>query len=89
MEWWSSNSILFVTMAILLAALVLTFVRLAKGPSVHDRIVALDLTASIIMGFIISYSILVQRSLYFDVAIVISLVAFIGTVAVSTYLKIR
>ena len=87
MEWWSSNSILFVTMAILLAALVLTFVRLAKGPSVHDRIVALDLTASIIMGFILLYSVLIRKAIYFDMAIVISLISFIGTVAISTYLK--
>ena len=89
MENWNSNIVLLVTMGILLAAMVLAFVRLIRGPSVHDRIVAFDLLASIIMGFIITYSILVHQALLFDVAIVISLVSFIGTVAISTYLKIK
>ncbi len=89
MENGDTNIILLLTMGILLVAMVLTFIRLIRGPSVHDRIVAFDLFASIIMGFIITYSILVHQALLFDVAIVISLVSFIGTVAISTYLKLK
>jgi multicomponent Na+:H+ antiporter subunit F len=47
----------------------------------------MDVIASIIMAFILVYSIYVNNALYFDVPVAISLISFIGTVAVSTYLK--
>lgn len=80
---------IFITLSfvLLLAALVLAFLRLAKGPSVNDRIVSLDLIASIIMGFILVYAVLVNEALFIDIVIVIALVSFISTVAISAYLK--
>ena len=71
----------------LLLAFVLAFIRMLKGPDMSDRIVAMDLIASVTMAFILSYSVLVQKAIYFDIVIVISLISFIGTVAISTYLK--
>jgi multicomponent Na+:H+ antiporter subunit F len=41
------------------------------------------------MGFIVVYSVLIEKDIYLDLAIIISLISFIGTVAVSTYLKHR
>lgn len=78
---------IFTSFLMLLAAFILTLFRLFKGPSVNDRIAAMDLIASIVMGFIITYSMLVNRAIYFDVVIIISLISFIGTIGVSTYLK--
>lgn len=75
--------------AFLLLALTLALIHLARSRNINDRIVAMDLISTITMGFIMVYGVLVKRSLYFDVAIVISLIAFVGTVAVSTYLKQR
>jgi multicomponent Na+:H+ antiporter subunit F len=71
----------------LLFAFILAFIRLLKGPTVNDRIVALDLIASVLMAFILCYSVLVNKAIYIDIAIVISLISFIGTIAISTYLK--
>jgi len=79
----------YIAFAFLLIALVLAFLRLVRGPTVNDRIVAMDLTASIIMGFILLYSVLIRKAFYFDIAIVISLISFMGTVAISTYLKLK
>lgn len=87
MEETAVNIVLFSSFSMLLLAFALAFARLLKGPSVSDRIVAMDLIASVTMAFILAYSILVQKAIYFDIVIVISLVSFIGTVAVSTYLK--
>ncbi|MGQ1788148.1 MULTISPECIES: monovalent cation/H+ antiporter complex subunit F [unclassified Saccharicrinis] len=72
----------------MLLALLLAFIRLVKGPSMYDRIAAMDLMASITMGFIFIYSIVINQSMYVDIAIIISLVSFIGTVAISTFLKL-
>ncbi len=73
--------------AILLLAFILVFIRLAKGPDVSNRIAAMDLTASIVMAFILLYSIIIEDTMYFDIVIVISLISFIGTIGISTYLK--
>ncbi|WP_430817595.1 monovalent cation/H+ antiporter complex subunit F [Carboxylicivirga sp. RSCT41] len=73
----------------MLIAMLLAFVRLVRGPSMYDRIAAMDLIASVTMGFILVYSIVIQKSMYVDIAIVISLISFIGTVAISTYLRLN
>lgn len=75
------------TFAMLMLAFALAFYRLVKGPTVSDRIVAMDLIASVTMGFILIYSVLINKAIYFDIVITISLISFIGTVAISTYLK--
>lgn len=73
--------------AMLLIAFVLVFIRLTKGPDVSNRIAAMDLTAGIVMALILLYSILIKNALYFDIVITISLISFIGTIGISTYLK--
>ncbi len=71
----------------LLLALILAVARLIRGPKHENMIVALDLIASIVMGFILIYSLLVDKAVYVDIAIIISLVSFMGTIAISIYLK--
>ncbi|WP_057953350.1 monovalent cation/H+ antiporter complex subunit F [Salinivirga cyanobacteriivorans] len=79
--------VIYTGLAFLLLALLLSFVRLVRGPSVNDRIAAMDLIASIVTGFIIIYSMLWKSEFYIDVVIIISLISFIGTIAISTYLR--
>jgi len=78
-----------ISFLVLSIALILSFIRLLRGPTINDRIAAMDLIASIMMGFILVYAISVSISLYIDIAIVLSLISFIGTVAISTFLKTR
>lgn len=81
------ENLLNISLFILLVAFALAFYRLVKGPKINDRILALDLIASIVMGFILIYSVLIKKVVYFDIAIIISLISFVGTVAISTYLR--
>ncbi len=81
--------VLVIAFAMLLTALILAFSRLMKGPSINDRIAAMDVIAIVVMGFVLVYSVLVNNPLYFDFPVIISLISFFGTVAVSTYLKHR
>jgi len=87
MEIQVSTMVINIVFLFLLVALIISFIRLIQGPSVNDRIAAMDVIASIIMSFILVYSVFVNNALYFDIPIAISLISFIGTVAVSTYLK--
>ena len=87
MESTLLNITFLLIFGMLLLAFILAFIRMLKGPDMSDRIVAMDLISSVTMAFILSYSVLVNKAIYFDIVIVISLISFIGTVAVSTYLK--
>ncbi len=89
MENSISIVVLVLSFSFLLAALILAFIRLLKGPSINDRIAAMDVIAVVVMGFIVVYSVLIEKDIYLDLAVIISLISFIGTVAVSTYLKHR
>lgn len=83
------DTVLYFIWAFLLLALLLAFYRLVAGPHVNDRIVALDLMASIVMGFILVYSVMIKKAIYFDIAVVISLISFMGTIGISTYLRLK
>ena len=87
MESGITQLLIFGSFAALLAALVLALIRLIRGPETGSMIIAMDLIASIVMGYILLYSVMVDKVLYFDIAIVISLISFMGTVAISIYLK--
>jgi multicomponent Na+:H+ antiporter subunit F len=78
-----------VVYAMLSAALVLAFVRLVIGPSLPDRVVALDLIAIINVGFIAVYAIDTDQSVLLDAAIVMGLITFLGTVAFALYIERR
>ena len=62
-------------------SLVLAFVRLIRGPSLPDRVVALDLMAVIAIGFIAAYAVATHQRFLLDVASVIALISFLATVA--------
>ena len=82
-----SEPVIYTAFAFLLLAMVITLLRLIKGPSINDRIAAMDLIASIIMGIVLLYSVLMKNAVYFDLPVIISLISFVGTIAVSSYLK--
>ena len=74
---------------ILCAALLLAFARLVKGPTIADRVVALDLMAIICVGVIIVYDVATSLPVFLDAAIVLALVGFAGTIAFSKLLERR
>lgn len=74
-------------MPLLGLAVVLTVVRLWRGPSLADRVVALDLLATIGIAFGAAQAVATGRALYLDVAVFLALLAFLGTVAFALYLQ--
>ena len=74
---------------LLLFAFVMAFIRLIKGPSLPDRVIALDLIAALIFGVIVTNSIANNDQIYLDVAIVLALIAFLGTTAYAKFVEKR
>lgn len=79
----------FIILPVLSVSIVLVFVRFIMGPSIVDRIIAVDLLVTIGIGIIAVYSILTDQSTFLDIALILGLIAFLGTVAYSTYLEKR
>jgi len=65
----------------------LALTRLIRGPSLPDRIVALDLMVTIAVGMMATYSIVMKETAILDAAITAALIAFLGTVAFASYLE--
>lgn len=73
-------------LAIMGLALVLTVLRLIKGPDMPDRILALDTLYINAIALIIVLGIWLDSDLYLEAALLIAVMGFIGTVAVAKYL---
>lgn len=69
--------------------LVITFIRVFKGPSLPDRVVGLDLMATFIIAISAVYSVASNEPSYLDAAVVLALITFLGTVAFAYYLHKR
>lgn len=82
--WASAVSLVFLGAAFLSA-----FVRLLRGPSLPDRVVALDLMSVLVVGLIAVHTVRSGYTVYLDVAIVLGLIAFLGTVAFARYITLR
>ena len=81
---------LWIVILILLSVgLVSAFIRLARGPFLPDRVVALDLISVLAMGFIVVYAVRFNQPNFLDVAIILAIISFLGTVAFAYYLERR
>lgn len=69
--------------------LLLTITRLIRGPTLPDRILALDLITMLGMGFVVLVAMLTGYYLYLDIAIALGLVGFLTTVALARYVLKR
>lgn len=70
----------------LLVSLVMTMARLIKGPTLADRVIALDLIAFITIGFIAVYTLDSAQQAFLDIAITLGLVAFLGTIVFARFI---
>lgn len=75
--------------ALLLLAMLLVLFRLARGPNLGDRIMALDTLTTLAVGLIGALTVRTGLELYLDIAIAIALVGFLSTVALARYLLTR
>jgi multicomponent Na+:H+ antiporter subunit F len=66
-------------------SVVLAFVRLVKGPSLQDRVVALDMMTVSIIAFCGLAAIRYNTTAFLDVALVLALVGFLATVALARF----
>jgi multicomponent Na+:H+ antiporter subunit F len=75
------------TLVTLGVALLIAFIRLVKGPTLPDRIVAMDLFGVLVVGVIVVLAGWSGVRATLDAAVVIALIGFLGTIAYATYVE--
>ncbi|MCZ8180146.1 MAG: cation:proton antiporter [Rhizobium sp.] len=78
-----------IAIVILVVALLLTVYRAVVGPTLPDRIIALDMLVGIVIGFIAVIALRTGYTLYIDIAIALGLVGFLATVAFARFILAR
>lgn len=70
-------------------AMLLALYRLLKGPSVPDRILALDTLFVAAIAQLMLFGMHLGTAVYFEAALVIAMLGFVGTVVLSKYVLRR
>ena len=83
------NIILSVVIIVLVVNEILVLYRFIKGPTLPDRVTAIDLITTIAIAIIVVFSILWDSPNFFDVAMVLSLISFLGSISYAFYLTKR
>lgn len=78
-----------IALPVLLVGVIFAFGRLLRGPSLPDRVIALDMMSVLGIGIIALYAVVTSQPSLIDVASVLALVSFLGTVAFAEYVERR
>jgi multicomponent Na+:H+ antiporter subunit F len=85
------NTLILVTLYIVYglagSAMLFALARLVLGPSILDRVVALDLIAALTTGLIAVYAIHTDEPVFLRAAIALALLSFLGTIAFAYYVE--
>jgi multicomponent Na+:H+ antiporter subunit F len=78
---------MLIVLAMLTVAAGLTFIRLVKGPTLPDRVIAIDLIGVLMVCVLVVMAGLTAEAAFLDVAMVVALISFVGTVAYARYIE--
>ena len=70
----------------LIGCCALCLYRIARGPTAPDRMVAIDILGTVVVGFVAIVTAATGKEYLLNVAIVWALVSFVGTLALAKYL---
>ncbi len=68
-------------------SVLLIFIRFLKGPTLQDRVIALDMFTTVSTSFLVMLSLFLENSYFLDVSLVYSIISFISVIAISKYLE--
>ncbi|MEO9275459.1 K+/H+ antiporter subunit F [Marinomonas sp. 5E14-1] len=80
------NLTIAIVASFICVALILNLWRLLKGPTLSERILALDTMYINAIALILLYGIYMRSTLYFEAALLIAMLGFVSTAALCKYL---
>ena len=81
------DTVIVISQVIMGIALILTFVRVVRGPNLPDRVVALELFSTTVVGLVGVYAIQSGVASFLDAAIVIALMGFLAAIGFARFLE--
>jgi len=84
---WLEAVLLWGVMPLLFGGALLALTRVVRGPSLPDRVIALDLMTVAGIGMIAVYAALTGQTMLLDVALVLALISFLSVVAFATFVQ--
>ena len=76
-----------IALAMLALGAIFAFVRLMRGPTLPDRVIAIDLIGVLIVCTLVVIASGNGSAVFLDVALFIALISFVGTVAYARYVE--
>ena len=81
------NSLIFdILITFMVIAIIPCIYRVIKGPTIPDRVIAVDAMTTVIVVILGIYSYIQESAFFMDVALVLAIISFVGTVTISKYL---
>lgn len=80
------HNVIVLCLCMITVAMLMNLLRLFRGPDMPDRILALDTLYLNAIALLILLGLLLGSSLYFEAALLIAVMGFVGTVTVAKYL---
>ncbi|AUX42059.1 cation:proton antiporter [Sorangium cellulosum] len=81
------SAVLFASLFVLGAGVALCTIRIARGPTHFDRLLAFDCLLMNVVGVALQASILLETDAFMEVVLVAALFGFIGTISLAAYLE--
>lgn len=85
MSWNMVTVAVDISFGFIMLSILLSFVRLIRGPSLADRVVALDMMTVSIVAFAALFAIRTDDPVFLDIALVLALIGFLTTVALARF----
>lgn len=82
-----SETMILIYLAVICMGIFLCLLRMLKGPTASDRAVAVDTITTTAVALLVLLGLVFKRNVYLDVALVYSLLAFVGLVAIARFLE--
>ena len=79
--------VIYIAFAIMALSLVFVAIRFLKGPTIGDRVIALDTLTTLGVAGVVLSAYLFHRFIYLDVALVYGVLGFIGVIVIARYLE--
>lgn len=76
-----------VFIVIISIGIILCIIRMVKGPTAADRAIAMDTATTVSVALLVLLGFVFNRYIYLDVALVYSIISFVGLIAIARYLE--
>ncbi|MFD3260562.1 Na(+)/H(+) antiporter subunit F1 [Paenibacillus lentus] len=76
-----------VALTLFSVAIAISLYRIIKGPSIPDRVIAMDMIGVNLISGIAAVSILLKTKAYLEVILILGILAFISTISLSRFIE--